>query len=578
MNNKLMLRATVVALTASALMAQAADYTISADSTLQNGGFALTDGDSLTLNAGVTLDTSAAGEDAIFDDGARNLRIDVHGTVISNMSGDTDEAIDISTDDNVIHVHSGASLLAIDEGIAIRGINNELVIHAGSDVSGVVEGISISGDDNVIRIFGEVEATGTNNNDGLDVEGSGNTFYIGGTVRIPDGTCMDGAGECNALEIDEGNTVTLTAGARIIGGIQSSDGTSLANTLNINVGAAQSYVYTLNVKSSGQDWVVNDLDGRAMVSTSTLAAAAGVGNAEIADELMADRSGNLVASVGRLAAAGTAGQPAFDSYGMSQTRTAALSAPGYDLRSRGFTIGAPLTAFGRQALGIVNYHRAGLDISGNTHDIDTSSLRLGLVVPELATHQGFDLGIHAVAGRTSYRGTRSVLVNQGSATGVAQVNAGWNSTEAELGVTATTRRALSDRLSVQTSLGLAAQVERTGAYSEGSYFSWEGRTVVQGYARMEATVNYAATQDTRLYGAAGATRRNVISGKTARYSVNANALGLSGGQYHETAASLRVGLGHSMANGYSLSAEIGAIDSNRSKSTWGAGIGLMRKF
>jgi hypothetical protein len=550
------------------------EYVISSDSTTQNDGNALADGDSITLSEGVTITAS----DAIDDAGASNLIVNIYGAVIGN------DPIELDTDSNVLNVFStGSALNTVDDGIGIGGNNNTAKIYSGATITGNDEGLGITGDGNTFFIHGIVQTTGTVDDDGIDIEGSGNTVYLSGTVKLP-GTCSAGLGECNAIEFDEGNTLQLNEGAIIIGGIQSSDGVSFVNSLDINVGAAQSYVYTLNSKGTiGVDslaWQVDDLDARSFVSTSTLAAAAGIGNVETADELMFDRAFSLDGSLARLGLQETTGerQALFDAYGFSQSRDGNGITAAYELDSRGMTLGMPLDLLGHDAIAFVNYHDSEITIASGTHDIFAQSLRFGLSVPQMWSGEDYDIGLYAVAGRNSYDGTRDVLLNQNTTTGIATVDSSWDGTELELGVDASIGYDVSERLSIGGSLGLAAQVERVGSYSEQNYFAWDRRTIVQAHAKAELTLGYQASTSTRLYGTAGAWRRDVRSGETANYSINDTAVSYHGGVYDDTITSLRLGARHSLANGAVVSAEAVALDSSSADSRWGVSIGIAARF
>ena len=68
------------------------------------------------------------------------------------------------------------------------------------------------------------------------------------------------------------------------------------------------------------------------------------------------------------------------------------------------------------------------------------------------------------------------------------------------------------------------------------------------------------------------------SGATASYTINNTAVSYNGGVYDDTITSLRLGAGHSLANGAVVSAEAIALDSSNADSSWGASIGIAARF
>ena len=164
------------------------------------------------------------------------------------------------------------------------------------------------------------------------------------------------------------------------------------------------------------------------------------------------------------------------------------------------TIGMPLELLGHEAIAFVNYHDSEINIASGTHDIDAQSLRFGLSVPDMWSGENFNVGVYAVAGRNSYDGMRDVLINQNTTTGITSIAASWNSSEIELGIDASNSYEINSSLTLDSSLGLAHQVERIGSYAEQDNFAWDGRTIVQTHAKAEVTLGYQATDSTRIYG------------------------------------------------------------------------------
>ena len=510
-----------------------------------------------TITIGATGEIIASG-DGLWVDGANGNIIQIFGRITGG-----DDAVDAAADNNIV-VGSTGHLIATDNGIEAEDDNvvriwgrissNDHGIDLGSNTSSNTGG-------NVVTIYSGAVVRADDR--GIQFDNSGNTLQLHGTV----------IGDNDAISAVGGdNTITVNEGAILIGNLASGANTS-GNTLRFDVGSAQSYVF-----ATTGSWTLEDLDGRAVVEGSAMAA--GIGNVETADEMMFDRAFGLDGSLARLERQATTGerQALFDAYGFSRSSDENGTTAAYELDSRGMTIGMPLDLLGHEAIAFVNYHDSEIDIASGTHDIDAQSVRFGLSIPKMWSGENYDIGLYAVAGRNSYDGTRDVLVNQNTTTGITTVDASWDGTELELGVDTSMRNAVSERLSIDSSLGLAAQVERVGSYSEQNYFAWDSRTIVQVHAKAELTLGYQASNSTRLYGTAGAWRRDVQSGETASYTINNTAVSYNGGVYYDTITSLRFGVGHSLSNGAVVSAEAMALDSRNADSSWGASIGIAARF
>ena len=550
----------------------------------------------------------------------------------------TDNGIYAGLDDNIIHIYG--DITAGDDGVNIwwdvsdnESGDNSVFIYEGASIDAASDGVFFGNSDNTIEINGtldgEDDGVDTNNRTSITVGSTGriiagdngieaedaNTIVVRGSIIASDhgidigsdtasnsganvvtvhkGAVVQGTNvginfdngsntvevsgrivsDVNALSaLGSSNIITFNPSARVIGNFNAATGTT-GNTLRFDVGSAQSYVF-----ATTGSWTLEDLDGRSVVAGSAMAA--GIGNAETADELMSDRSMSLDSSLARLERQSSFGerQAIFDAYGFSQSRDEDGTTSAYELDSRGMTIGLPLELLGNQAIAFINYHDSEIDISSGTHDIDAQSVRFGLSVPQMWSGENYNIGVYAVAGRNSYDGVRDVLVNQNTTTGITSIAASWNSSEVELGIDAATSYQISRSLSLDSSLGLAAQVERIGSYAEGNYFAWDGRTIVQAHAKAEVTLGYQATDTTRIYGTAGAWRRDVRSGETAHYTINNTAVSYNGGVYDDTISSLRIGLGHRLGNGAVISAEASAIDGVTTDRSYGASLGVAARF
>lgn len=461
----------------------------------------------------------------------------------------------------------GASVDVINNYGTWFGLGSGIYVYADGSLEslnnyGVIEGknsygIYIASGNTSITNFGTIKSDATAvkiATDNFTIANSGE--LIGGSHAV----------DLTASEV----AVEINFGSRVVGDLRSS---SKSNVLRFDVGSAQSYVF-----GTTGPWTLQDLDGRAVVEGSAMAA--GIGNVETADELMFDRTFSLDASLARILSQTSHGERSalFDAYGAFSSRVADGTLSAFEMDSRGVTMALPVTVLDYSAVAFLNYHDSDLDIARGTHNIDAKSLRFGLSIPEMWSGEEYAIGIYALMGHNSYDGKRDVLVNQNTTNGITSIDASWDSTEFELGVDASTNYALTSRLSLDSSLGLATQIEHIGSYAEQDYFSWSGRTIVQTHAKADVTLDYQASENTRFYGTVGAWRRDVQSGETAQYTIANKEASYSDGVYGDSIASMRIGISHRLEHGSVLTAETSSWDSGTSDRNWSASLGIVSRF
>ena len=453
-------------------------------------------------------------------------------------------------------VGATGSIIATDDGIQFYDSTGSTAEVAGS----------ITADDNGIEADSKtsivISATGrvTASDAGVAVQNN-NVIDIYGTVN---------GGIAAIRNQGNDNVTTIRAGAKIIGDIENSGAN---NTIRFDIGSAQSYVF-----STTGNWTLQDLDGRAVVEGSAMAA--GIGNAETADELMFDRSISLNNSLNRLERQNADDEQwtLLDIYRSSQSRDENGTLSAYEMDSRSTTIGIPVKMLGSEAIAFANYHDSELDIASGTHDISVQSLRFGVAIPEKWSGKDYRIGAYAIAGRNFYDGIREVLVNENTTTGLNTIGASWDSVEIETSLDFSSSVPVTNKLTLESSLGLAAQIERVGSYFEDNYFAWDSRTLVQAHAKAEAILRYQATDATRIYGTVGAWHRDVRGGETARYKINNTAVSYKGGVYDDMIPSLRVRLVHQLRNNDVFKAEAFATDSISTGRSYGVSLGVVARF
>lgn len=536
----------------------AASYVISSNSTAQNGGHSLSNGDTLTLNAGVTLNAA----DAIDDASANTLTINVYGTVTGN------DAIQLDTDDNSLNMYSGSSATnTSDDGVDIGGDNNTVTIHSGATVTGKDEGIGVGGNNNTFTIYGDVITTGTTDDDALDIEGSGNTVHIHGTIKTAGATsCTSGATECNAIEADEGNTIYLHKGATIVGGIQSSDGTTLANKLYLDLGSSQSYNYTLNVKNTGQAWQVADQNGRSVSSSSTSAVAAGVGNIETADEVLYSRSKTLTDSINRYTGSD---EFWFDAYSSSADRQASgQTINKFDMDTTGVTLIKPFSDSDSSL--VIGIQNGSIDITGGVQRVKSNTTTAGLVKQYGNTRS------RALISYSKNKSEQIVLDNT-SATGKTTYKADYSAVGVSLGLGGKLHQSATENNRFSLSYDLDISHERIDDYTENNTFKWKARNITQAVLATQAV--WAHQIDNNLLQVTGGIAyRALLSGKTASYDINTTSASFTDANSNEAIYSLGFLARHEFDDGSYARLNVEATESNKDASALSVALSVGSAF
>jgi len=302
------------------------------------------------------------------------------------------------------------------------------------------------------------------------------------------------------------NTVTLGRGSTIIGELVAKEGTT-GNRLVFDVGPSASFAY----ETSGP-WELVDKDGRPVVSGSALWA--GIGNVEAADELMFERSRNLRFSLDRIARQSreSAGKVFVDSYQSQTLRERGSDYARLELEDHGFVVASSLDFLGHKSIAFANYHAGDLNVDHNTQEITSTSWRFGLVAPDFWRHEGFAASGYVALGTNRYDGTRELLVNQNTTTGVTDLDASWDSTEVEVGLDVEHQYSVTPKLQLVTLAGLSTQIEQVSAYTESDHFAWDDRKIVQGHGRLDAKLDYAASGAATFYAAGGIWSRDIWGG------------------------------------------------------------------
>ncbi|MGF1484742.1 MAG: right-handed parallel beta-helix repeat-containing protein [Opitutales bacterium] len=365
-------------------------------------------------------------------------------------------------------------------------------------------------------------------NTGIILGGDGGVVLGADSVLVNDGTIEGTDDGSPAIRLSgDNNRVRLGPNTQLKGDIVADAGTE-GNVLEFQVGAAASYYFT----TEGEFELV-DLDGRPVFQGS--AGAAGIGNAEIANEWLFTRSANLRHALGRRPGRFLA---------TPRKRTSQINGPeGFWLDPAYFNVqreadpaNPRITAYEQQGLALgggvtlrrpdaaipvdlaLFLQQSETEIGGGVQTIDETTLLAGLLFPELLQLRGLDVGGYVLAGRASYDGTREVISNLPG--GSLTVDADYQSRIMLSGLQARLRHAISPALAFELNTDLVLGYESIRAYEETELFSWDRRRLVQGEAGLGARAAVQLHPRTQLQAGAQFQAYTLFGGKDATVRLN----------------------------------------------------------
>lgn len=249
------------------------------------------------------------------------------------------------------------------------------------------------------------------------------------------------------------------------------------------------------------------------------------------------------------------------SYGDTSERSASTAKLAFDGSNRGLTIGTPVAIGDTLNLDVVfNASNADLDIrSSSEQQITTQSYNIGAVLRDLAPATSWAVDAFGFVGRNSYDGTRKVMNNK-KAVGYESVTAAYTGSEVLVGVDAKYSNPINDTLNFIGGLNASLSNEKIGAYSEGKYYSWDARTMIQAFGGITAGVEHRK-DSLRSFASAGLQRSSLEKGKTATYTNNGTAGSFTDSSTGDTRRSVTVGFDYVSTESMTFSGAVEAFTS-----------------
>jgi len=429
--------------------------------------------------------------------------------------------------------------------------------------SGTISGTSTSGIGYGIRLTGN-NATITNTSTGtitgltagISNSGTGITITNSGTIT----------GGTSSIENSGVINLTLNQGSKLIGTITNS------GTLNItsNVGAAKSYAYSGTVTS------LTDSNNRPSALGS--AAAINIGSMEVSGENLYQKTANITDAIDRNVKNNkdTWVEPYYsestrDSGGdSSQIRQFKNNKQGINAGFKVENSATPLQV-------IFNVDQTKNNIDSSEHIINSDGVMIGLMAPAYTQYEGFDISLKGLVGYANSKTNRKILDNT-SSTGERTVTGDYDSYYAVVGSALSKNYSLDKDLNANLILGVDLTSEFRDSYSENLYFKYSSLDLVQLQSRIQSEFIKTTGKDSNVFLTAGVGAREVLSGKTQKYSMNNTGVSFTTPNSGDYYASLAVGTNMNVAANVNFYALVSAKMSEKDTETYQASIGLKGTF
>ena len=473
---------------------------------------------------------------------------------INNDNGAVAGQATISTLNNSGTIRGNRHGIGQDDGLITSLTNTGSII--GDTQAGIYSGAS----GNIVTINNN---TGTINGALYGIRNNGGSL----TTINNSGTISGGTN--SILNTGTLGTINLNKGSVLIGTISSTGN----YTLNMNVGGSKSYF----VSTVGAGTItLNDLNNRPVVQGSALAI--NIGSMEMAGENLYQKTANITDAVDRNVKNNkdTWVEPYYsestrDSGGdSSQIRQFKNNKQGVNAGFKVANSSTPLQA-------IFNVDQTKNNIDSSEHIINSDSVMIGLTAPSYAKYEGFDVSVKGLVGYSNSKTDRKILDNT-TTTGARTLTGEYDSYYALVGSALSKNYNLDKDLNANLTLGVDLTSEFRDSYSENLYFKYNSLDLVQLQPRIQSEFIKTTGKDSNVFLTAGVGAREVLSGKTQKYSMNNTGVSFTTPNSGDYYASLAVGANMNFAANVNFYALVSAKMSDRDTETYQASIGLKGTF
>lgn len=467
------------------------------------------------------------------------------------------------------------------------GTNNNNTVNMTGDVSttGLAShGVSLMNYTNTINAANTVNMTGNITTSGtsayaLYLNNFGGFGTSSNTVNMMGRISATGTTSYAIYAINNGstnsNTIQLNKGSSVIGGILG-DGTSPANNfLKLNLGAGASYSFAT------EGFTVSDLNGRPMVSGS--AHAAGIGNVSTASQSLYERTSQITQSLDDRVRTYDAKQNTSQDFWVntyySDSNRGGQGLSGSNLSFNqyrsGITAGFDIKNTFTPTELIVNYEYGKLNIDEGNQGISSNSIMAGALFPDVVKVFNGTLSARVLVGYSDFNGDRKVLTNDVAYNGSRNVTASYQSTNLTLGSAWTKTLYQTDKIILDTLVGVDLNTQHINSYSESDLFKWSGRTINQLQERVSLGMEIKPmVKPLTLFGRIGIERRDLLSGENQNFAINNTAVSYNDSNQRNTYTTLNAGAYYPLTPTIKAYAQVRYYDSDKNIDSLSGYIGI----
>ena len=384
------------------------------------------------------------------------------------------------------------------------------------------------------------------------------------------------------------NIVQFNKGSSIIGAISGTGSNILINAygsypannfLKLNLGAGASYSFATT------GFTVQDLNGRPMVTGS--AHAAGVGNVSTASQSLYERTSQITQSLDdRLRTHDLKQQPSQDFwintyYSDSNRGGQGLSGSNLSFNQyrSGIMAGFNVKNSYTPTELIVNYEHGQLNIDEGNQGISSNSVLAGALFPDIKKLLTGTLSAKAMVGYSDFSGDRKVLTNDIAFNGSRNVTANYQSSHLTVGSAWTKTLYQTDKVILDTLVGIDLNTQHINSYSESDLFKWNSRTINQLQERVTLGMEIKPlVKPLTLFGRVGVERRDLISGENQNYAINNTAVSYTDSNQRNTYATLNAGAYYPLTLTVKAYAQVRYYDSTKDIDSLSGSIGISGQF
>jgi hypothetical protein len=328
---------------------------------------------------------------------------------------------------------------------------------------------------------------------------------------------------------------------------------------------------------------VQDLNGRSVVGSSS----AGVGNITTASQSLYERTSQITQSLDdRVRTYDAKQQPSQDFWVNTYYSDSGRGGQGlsgsnlsFNQYRSGITAGFNVKNSYTPTELIMNYEHDQLNIDEGNQGITSNSVMAGALFPDIKKLFTGTVSAKAMVGYSDFSGDRKVLTNDVALNGSRNVTASYQSTHLTIGSAWTKTLYQTDKVLLDTLVGVDLNTQHINSYSESDLFKWNGRTINQLQERVSLGMEIKPmVKPLTLYGRLGIERRDLISGENQNYAINNTAVSYNDSNQRNTYATLNAGAYYPLTPTVKAYAQVRYYDSVKDIDSLSGSIGISGQF